>query len=204
MAYRLVIFDLDGTLADSFPWFLRVFDDVADRFGFRRLRDAEIETVRALGLRAILRHFGVPLWKMPRIAAHMRALAAEAELPLFPGVDALFAALHDRGVAIAVVTSNSEANARRLLGDQARRVAHWGCGASLFGKRAKLRRVVRRSGVAPADVICVGDEIRDLEAARAEGLAFGAVTWGYAHPDALAALAPEHLFASVEEIARIA
>jgi phosphoglycolate phosphatase len=204
MAYRLVIFDLDGTLADSFPWFLRVFDDVADRFGFRRLRDAEIETVRALGLRAILRHFGVPLWKMPRIAAHMRALAAEAELPLFSGVDALFAARHARGVAIAVVTSNSEANARRLLGDQARRVAHWGCGASLFGKRAKLRRVVRRSGVAPADVICVGDEIRDLEAARAEGLAFGAVTWGYAHPDALAALAPEHLFASVEEIARIA
>ena len=37
MPYSLAIFDLDGTLADSFPWFLRTINDVADRFGFRRV-----------------------------------------------------------------------------------------------------------------------------------------------------------------------
>jgi len=37
MPYSLVIFDLDGTLVDSFPWFLRTINDVADYFGFRRV-----------------------------------------------------------------------------------------------------------------------------------------------------------------------
>ncbi len=41
-----------------------------------------------------------------------------------------------------------------------------------------------------------------LEAARAEGIAFGAVTWGYTNPEALRALATEEVFASPEEILR--
>ena len=42
MPYQLAIFDFDGTLADSSDWFLRNFDDMADRFGFRRIADAEL------------------------------------------------------------------------------------------------------------------------------------------------------------------
>ena len=37
MRHRLVLFDFDGTLADSLAWFLGIFDQVADRFGYRRL-----------------------------------------------------------------------------------------------------------------------------------------------------------------------
>ncbi|MFL6293325.1 MAG: hypothetical protein ACJ759_20725 [Thermoanaerobaculia bacterium] len=50
------------------------------------------------------------------------------------------------------------------------------------------------------DGTCIGDEIRDLEAARAEGIAFGAVTWGYTHPEALRAHGPEEMFSTIDEI----
>ena len=85
------------------------------------------------------------------------------------------ARLPNHGVQLALVSSDSEANARRKLGDLAALFAYFDCSASLFGKSAKFRRVIRRAGVDPADVIAIGDEIRDIEAARAVGIACGAV-----------------------------
>ena len=63
MRYQLVIFDFDGTLADSFPWFSRIINDVADRFRFKRMAPHEMDTLRTMDARALMRHLGVPLWK---------------------------------------------------------------------------------------------------------------------------------------------
>jgi phosphoglycolate phosphatase len=205
MPYSLAIFDLDGTLADSFPWFLRTINDVADRFGFRRVRDEDVEALRHASTREILSRLEVPLWKLPAIARHARRLKGEAaaEIPLFPGVEAMLRTLADDGVQLALVSSDSEANARRKLDGTAALFSHFDCAASVFGKPAKFRRVIRSAGVARADVISIGDEVRDIEAARAVGIASGAVSWGYAAPAALRALAPDHMFAQMDEIADV-
>src|SRR3954467_9353162 len=89
MSYRLVIFDFDGTLADTFPWFSRVLNGVADRFGFQRIEDGEGETLRGLSAQEVIVPRGVPRWKLPLIARHMCRLAAEHrdEIRLFAGVD---------------------------------------------------------------------------------------------------------------------
>ena len=80
-------------------------------------------------------------------------------------------------------------------------IDHYACGAGLFGKPPKLRQVLRRYGMQPAEALYVGDEMRDAEAARAVGIAFAAVSWGFATPEALRRQTPERLFASVAEIA---
>lgn len=90
--YRLVIFDLDGTLSDSFPWFLSVVNTVADRHGFARIENEDVETLRAKGSRELIKHLKVSRWKLPRIANDMRKLksASIGEISLFPGMsDAL-------------------------------------------------------------------------------------------------------------------
>lgn len=204
MTYSLAIFDLDGTLADSFPWFLRTINDVADRFNFRRVKDEDIEELRHASTREILARLEVPLWKLPAIARHARRLKAEAtsEISLFDGVEAMLRTLAGDGVQLALVTSDSEANAREKLGEAAALFSHFDCAASLFGKPAKFRRVIRRAGVEPARVISIGDEVRDIEAARAVGIACGAVCWGYAAPAALRAHAPDHTFEQLDEIVR--
>ncbi|MBK3663228.1 HAD-IA family hydrolase [Bradyrhizobium diazoefficiens] len=203
MPHSLAIFDLDGTLVDSFPWFLRTINDVADRFGFRGVRDEDVEGLRHASTREILSRLEVPVWKLPAIARHARRLKGEAaaEISLFAGAEAMLRTLTEGGVQLALVTSDSEANAREKLGDAAALFAHFDCAASVFGKPAKFRRVVRRAGVDRSRVISIGDEVRDIEAARAVGIACGAVCWGYAAPAALRARGPDLVFERIDDIA---
>lgn len=202
--YKLAIFDFDGTLADSAVWLRGVVGEVADRFGFRVPTEADYAAFRGQDGSAIMRHLGVPAWKLPRIAAHMRVLAARdaGQIRLFPGAGETLRRLHAGGVALAVVSSNAEANVRRVLGpEHAALIGRYECGAALFGKAARFRRVLLRCGVAPADALCIGDEVRDVKAARDAGIAFGAVSWGYAAPEVLRAHGAAVVFGTVEEIA---
>lgn len=202
MPYSLAIFDLDGTLVDSFPWFLRAINDVADRFGFRRVRDEDVEGLRHASTREILSRLEVPVWKLPAIARYARRLKGEAtaEISLFAGAEAMLRTLAGNGVQLALVTSDSEVNARQKLGASAALFSHFDCAASVFGKPAKFRRVIRQASVEPGKVIAIGDEVRDIEAARAVGIACGAVSWGYAAPAALRARGPDYTFERIDEI----
>jgi phosphoglycolate phosphatase len=203
--YDLAIFDFDGTLADSAAWFRSTINHVAQRYGFRQIADAELNELRGRRSIDIIRYLGVPTWKMPFIARYMRQLVArDAHLiELFEGVDTLLTWLVERDVAIAIVTSNSEANVRRILGeDNSRRINHYACGASLLGKTSKFHAVIKQHGTSADRAIAIGDEARDIEAARKAGLAVGAVSWGYATIDLLRAQQPDYLFSSMEDIRR--
>ncbi|MXP63772.1 HAD family hydrolase [Roseomonas sp. M0104] len=203
MRYRLVIFDFDGTLADSFPWFTTALNEAARRFGFRTVGAEEGEALRALGPREIMRRLEVPAWKLPWIIRHLRRekQAVAGSLPLFPGVPDLLTALPAAGARLAIVSSDSEASIRATLGpDLAARIGHYGTRASLFGKPRKLRAALRQAGIPAREAIYIGDELRDAEAARAVGMDFGAVAWGYATRAALAGIRPTLLFDSPGEI----
>lgn len=203
MNYELVIFDFDGTLADTFPWAVGMLDQAAEKYGFRRVEAHELEQLRTMEGHAILKHVGVPLWKVPRIARYFRGAMAEniEQIPLFAGVPALLTRLRERGAVVAVVTSNSASNVQAVLGpDICDLVCHFECGVSLFGKAARLKRVLRKSGAAPESTIYIGDEIRDVDAARQVGIASGVVSWGCNTIKALADCDPEEVFQSVGDI----
>ena len=205
-AYKLVIFDFDGTLADSADWMRSVLNDVARRYRFRTLADHELDALRGKDTRAILAHLGVARWKLPFIARHVRGLVARDthRIPLFPGVHTLLEQLTRHGLTTAVVSSNAEANVRAILGPQsAARIHFYACGAGLFGKRAKFRDVLGWSGVAPEHAISIGDEVRDIEAAAAERIAAGGVSWGYASPELLRAHRPTVMFESFDDVLRV-
>jgi len=200
MGYKLIIFDLDGTLSDSFPWFLSVVSAVADKHGISRIED--VNAMRAKTSREILKALDVPLWRLPFIARDMRKLKSKHvdNISLFAGVPEMLSALVRGGLILAVVSSDTEDNARRALGDCVPCISHFACGASLFGKAEKFKQVMRVAGRSTAMTIAIGDEVRDAEAARSAGIDFAAVAWGYATVEALAKTGPVTIFASVGEI----
>ncbi len=203
MKYKLAIFDFDGTLANSLPWFMSVVNEVADKYKFKRIEHHEVDLLRGYSAKRIMQHLAVPTWKMPLIGNHMLKMMAKdiGQIGLFEGVDDLLQHLSSNGVKLAIVSSNSLENIRQVLGPKTSALINdYECGVSIFGKQVKFRKILRRSGVLPGEAICIGDEIRDLEAAKKEQIPFGAVAWGATRVEALEAHGPTEVFARVEDI----
>jgi phosphoglycolate phosphatase len=132
------------------------------------------------------------------------ALAQADRITLFAGVAPLLRDLDAAGIRVAVVSSNGEDVIRQVLGpDLCGVVSDFACGAALFGKAAKFRRVVRRAGVPPERAVGIGDEGRDIEAATAAGIASVAVTWGYATREALERQSPTHVVTTLDDLAAL-
>ena len=207
MRYKLMIFDFDGTLADTMPWFVSVINDVAKKFNFRPVQTHEHDTLRNFPGREFLRHLEVPRWKIPLIAAYMHTLMQKdiESIRLFPGVDDMLALLHQADVILAAVSSNSLENVRLVLGsDNAARFHWYECGVALFGKATKLKHVLRKAGVSPAEAIYIGDEIEDVIAAHKINMAAGAVSWGFNSLESLQQNRPDEIFHSLDDIVRLA
>jgi phosphoglycolate phosphatase len=204
MTPKLIIFDFDGTLANTFPTFARVFDQAADKYGFRRLDRDNYVALRGYDARQMMAHHGIPLWKVPAITRFMRAGLADdiGDIALFDGMEQVLRTLKAQGVVLTIVTSNSLVNVQRILGPQNSALFDQiECGASLFGKLPKVRKVLAATGIARQDTLLIGDEIRDAKVSAEAGVGFGAVAWGFNHVDALIAQKPQRVFRQVAELA---
>lgn len=187
---KTVLFDLDGTLADTAP-------DLA--YAVNRMREARhmpplplqaTRPVTSLGARGMLNvAFGIgpddPGYGALReefLRLYENNICRDSRL--FPGMDHLLAALEGRGIRWGVVTNKMERLARLLLGLMAL-TPRASCiiGGDTAG-RAKphpepLLAACRVIGVEPAQCLYVGDDRRDVEAGQAAGMKVVAAGWGY-------------------------
>ncbi|MEO2219595.1 HAD hydrolase-like protein [Chromobacterium vaccinii] len=203
MTTQLAIFDFDGTLADTYPIFSNSLNGLAVKHGFKQLADHELAKCRGLSAAEVLRELRLPLWKAPAVLADVRKIMRQriGEIHPFQDLAAVLHALHQQRIELAVTTSNSIDNVRMVLGDALlNRFAAVECGASLFGKSHRLRRILKKMNAHEAAAIYIGDEIRDAEAAEHAGLRFGAVAWGYTHIDALLRTKPHRVFHSPADL----
>ena len=176
MPYRLIAFDFDGTLADSLDSFLAALSEASRLHGFRDATPDLRPALRGMSARDIIRALDVPMWKVPRVTIDMRRLMPRvAQVALFPGVDETFDALAARGIRIAIATSNTEAIVRDGSARTPAAVSSISHGIPLFGKARRLRALVHEAGVRSDEVLYVGDEIRDADAARRARIAFQGV-----------------------------
>jgi phosphoglycolate phosphatase len=201
--YRLLIFDFDGTLSNSFPFLVSIFAELADRYRFKHVSAEELSALRDQPAGVIMRTLGIPAWKAPRIGSEVkrRMSTQTGQVDLFPGIGDLLDSLGKRGTGLALVTSNAPGNVNAVLGpDRLAYFQYVECDVPLQRKNAAFLKILKRSGLPRENVLCIGDEIRDLEAAHRAGLAFGAVAWGYTEIRALQAAGPEVVFTEIQEI----
>lgn len=188
LKYQLAIFDFDGTLANSFPFFASVFNELAGQYRFKQIQLHEIETLRHATPRQIMQHVGMASWKLPLVSrGFIRRMRQNAhQIELFDHISDSLKFLANSGVRLAIVSSNSRENVAAILG--AELFALFGqvyCGMSIFGKTAHLKKILKKTGVAAQHAIYIGDQETDAEAAAQANMAFGAVSWGYGSLQAL-------------------
>ncbi len=197
MKYKLVIFDFDGTLADSYPWFLSIYDSLVERFQLPHLEKTDLEKLRNVEINKLLQDHKISPFKAVMIGGYLKQLMSEqiSRVPLVQGMQTVIDALADHGVKMAVVSSNAEVNVRQVLGpNNAARFVDFECGVAFLGKTAKFLNILRKTGLKPDQALSIGDEVRDLKSSHQAGVAFGAAAWGYTDLDILRAQAPEELF----------
>ena len=202
MRYSFVLWDFDGTLADTFSCMVSAYNTLAARRGLRRMDDAE--ATRGLTPLALLRRLDIPLLSVPSLLTGVLA-AVRRDMPgvrLFPGVPEALDAYGQAGCRMSVLSSNSRGNILACL--RANSVAgHFESVVGyrrIFGKGEGIRRFLKSRAVAGERAVYVGDEVRDIVAARKAGVDVAAVTWGYNTRELLAEHAPDFLIERPEQL----
>jgi len=207
-AYKLIVFDWDGTLSDSTTMIARSLQAALRDMGEPVPDEASARFVIGLGLVDALRTVapGLPAARHRELSAHYRKhyLAAEDTIPLFAGAADLLAELEAAGYFIAVATGKSRGGLDRAL-EQNGLAGRFHATRCADEGRPKphpdmLEHLMDVMGVLPRETLMIGDTTHDLELARNAGADAVAVAYGAHDLDGLARLAPRALVHSVAEL----
>ena len=203
MNCKLIIFDFDGTLANSFPFVLSMLDELAEKFRTRKLNHEDLPHIRHYTPIKIMRMHKVRIWQIPSILKFTRGrMHSDAHLiTRFEGIDDVIRELATREIKLGIVTTNTRQIVEQVLGAELFKLFDFFVGeVSLFGKPKALKKVVALSGCLKSETLAIGDEIRDLNAASKVKIPFGAVSWGFSSPEALSARNPLYNFTQPSQI----
>jgi phosphoglycolate phosphatase len=199
-----IIFDFDGTIADSFDY---VAEFLADEAELPPLSEEQKQGLRGRSMIAMARQLGYSWWRLPGLFLKGRRRMGQIMLHVkpFDGMTEVIDKLHAEGHELFIVSSNTVKNVRRFLRHQQLHkyfLEVYG-GVGLFGKAPTLRRLLKDQGLKREAAIYIGDELRDVEAAQSLKLPVIAVTWGFARPSDLEALKPTALANEPADLLRI-
>lgn len=204
MKHPLVVFDFDGTLADSLAQSVAIFRRIGPALGLNPIADDQVPALRALPTKQLLKRLGVRFWRLPRVVRAYQSAAAEHahELKLHAGVADMLAGLHAAGHRLGVLSSNREDVIRACL--RANGVEHRFAFVvgypKLFGKAKALRRILKAEDVGPDQLLYVGDEVRDIEAANKVRVPVVAAAWGFHARQLLADAGPTAIAATPADV----
>jgi phosphoglycolate phosphatase-like HAD superfamily hydrolase len=203
---RVMIFDFDGTIGDTFRQGLEILNKMAPEFGYRPLAGEDVEKARGMTTRQLMKYLGISNRKLPSIASRgIRELRTRiGEVQPIPGVPEALRALQAQGRRLGIVTSNSEENVGVFLKNQGLEIFEFVRSSSrLLGKAREIRAAMKAQKFGPEDVMFVGDETRDIEACKRAGIRCAAVTWGYNSRASLEAQNPHCIFDSPEQLLEV-
>lgn len=200
---RLVIFDFDGTIADTFEAGFSILNKLAPEFGYRTLAREDIERARQMRTRQLMKFLQIPTHRIPSLARRggqeLAALIHTVD-PL-PDMAETLRELRRQGYELGVITSNTDENVLAFLRNHDLELFEFvRCSSKLLGKAHEIRSVLRARSLAPSDILFVGDETRDIEAAQKARVTMAAVSWGFNSRQSLESLKPEFIFDKPSEL----
>ena len=197
-ANKLFIMDFDGTVADSYRLSI---ESIAQ---YKKTKIEDRDGLRRLPTREVIRKFNLSVIDLIRMIFFVRREFHRQinEIKPASGIFEAMRAIKSKGAAIHLISSNSRRNiedyfkshgASDLLGDV--EVCY-----TIFGKARNVARIVGESGLDKSNIFYVGDETRDIEAAKKVGIKSVSVPWGYNHSDILAQYKPDHMLTKAGDL----
>lgn len=207
MTQKVIIFDFDGTIADTVDALVNIANNLAVEFRYAQITPEELVRLRNLTSREIFNYSGIPLFKIPFLLKKVKRELRNKipELKPIPGIQEALVELKDNGNRLGIITSNSKGNVKEFLKinnlDNLFEFIH--PGVTIFGKNTIINNVMRQKHLKTQDVIYVGDETRDIEASKKAQVKVVSVTWGFNSEEALAKQNPDFLIHHPRELIEV-
>ncbi|MCT7984833.1 HAD-IA family hydrolase [Laspinema sp. A4] len=183
MTVRIILFDFDGTIADTLDSIVKITNRLAGEFGYKKTTQEDVEYMRNMNSMQIIKTSGIPIFKVPFLLQMVKLeLNHEIQnLKPIPGILEALQHLSNKEYKLGIVTSNSLENVKGFLerNEMSKLFSFIHAGSTLFGKNKAIKNFLKKEGVSPEKVIYVGDETRDIEAARKAKIKVIAVSWGF-------------------------
>lgn len=201
---KYIIFDFDGTLADTLRFGVEISNKLAPRFNYGIITEDKIEDYRGMSAQELLKEAGIRFYQLPFIATQFKIEFKKIldHLQPFNGIPELLIRLHAK-YKIGILTSNAEENVRTFL--RANKLERYmdfvHSQSKLYGKHTSLKKFMKKNNLDKSHLIYIGDETRDIEAAKKRGIKVIAVTWGFNTKKILQNYSPNYLIDQPEEIA---
>lgn len=200
-----IIFDFDGTIADSFKVFLDILYEVTGTT--ERLPASEVARLRGMSPLHIAVEVKIKPWKIPLLVLRGRRQMRTQmnRVHAFAGMTDVIKKLSADGHELYIMSSNSVQNIQPFLKkyDMSTEFIKIYGNVGVFAKARVLKRVLRQNNLTPSDTFYIGDEVRDVVAAKHAGLRMIAVTWGYNNAEILEAQQPQYLAQRPEDIVEV-
>lgn len=195
---KTVLFDFDGVIADSFAFLFATYNEIAESKGCKPASQDDMRKYRGMHAKEIVADLGIPLWKLPMLlfstlSAFKKNIHA---LPLLPDMKKILQHLQEHGYSLHIISSNAEENIRLFLKNHRITFFHsiLSCDAAFFGKEKFIKKFLNKHHqLKPEQVLYIGDEVRDIEAAKANNVKIIAVSWGYNTREKLQEMQPDYL-----------
>ncbi len=203
---KVIIFDFDGTIADTFSTVVDIVNEMSDQFGFEKLTFEDISLLRHLRAQDALKIFKISIFKVPALIFAVKAALGKkiVSVPVFEGLPEALHKLKVAGCSLSIVSSNTVETIEEFLRNNNLEVFDFvHCEKDLFGKGKVLNHLIRDNNISREDTMYVGDETRDIEAARKAGIKIISVSWGFNAVDALEKLHPDFLINRPEELLKV-
>ena len=209
---KVVIFDLDGTLLDTLEDLAAAVNHALAQRGLPQHTTGEYRAMVGHGVRNLVLQALPPAWQADdaRVDAALADFKAyysahiDVRTRPYPGIPALLARLHARGIALAVASNKFQEGTERLIGKYFPGLPF----VAILGNRegfplkpdpAIVREVLQKAGATPEQAALVGDSRTDMQTAANGGIRGIAVSWGYR---TLAPSAEYRLVSSADELER--
>lgn len=206
MKKLILIFDFDGTIANTLPHMIKIGNKLSEKFHFKKIEPAEIEILKDKTSQEIIKHLQIPILKIPMIAAQAKKDLHKEIALIEPkqGLKEILRQLKSSNCQMGILTSNSLKNVTKFLEKHALNVFDFITPTSkIWSKNISLKRVIKKYRLSQKDIIYIGDEIRDIIAAKKAGVQTGAVTWGYNSQKALKKHNPDYLINTPQELLQL-